>query len=93
VKKKVRSNNILPFSIATRSAAEQDPQPSTVIIQVGSTRFAMHTWWESLPPAPLRRMSQGTNTEADLTPHSPERGRRGPLPLKAATNLKLGRNR
>ena len=70
MKKKVRSNNVLPFPIATRSAAKQDPAPSTVFFQVGSDRFAIHMWCESLPPAPRRRMSQSPRAESDPVPLS-----------------------
>jgi hypothetical protein len=89
---KKNDNNVLPFPIASRPAAKQDSPPSTVFFQVGSDRFAFHMWCESLPPAPLRRRSQGASAEKAPPPLSPDRERRGPgARLKTATNLKVGR--
>ena len=78
VKKKNRTNNVLAFPRATRPAEREDPDPSTVFFQVGTTRFAIHMWCESLPPAPRQRMFQVTSTPTDPIPLPPERERRGP---------------
>jgi hypothetical protein len=91
--KKDRPNSVLLFPIATRPAVKSDPPPSTVYFQIGSDRFAMHTWCESLPPAPLRRMSQVTSTEMDPMPLPGDRESRGPAPRpNTATKRKVGRN-
>ena len=50
--KKSRKNNVLPFRAATRPAKEDEDPPTTVIFQIGSTRFAIHMQYELLPPAP-----------------------------------------
>jgi hypothetical protein len=75
--KKKKTNNILPFPGATRPKATPDPPPSTAFFQIGSDRFAIHMWYESLPPAPLRLVSPATTaTENPLAP-SVARGSRG----------------
>jgi len=63
VNKKKKTNNVLPFPAAIRAANEEevDLAPSTSFFQIGSSRFAIHTWWESLPPAPLRLVSPVTD--------------------------------
>ena len=70
MKKKDKTNNLLPFPIAARPPAKQDPPPSTAYFQVGSDRFAIHMWCESLPPAPRRRMSQSPRAESGPAPLS-----------------------
>jgi len=54
---KKRTNNVLPFPKATRSAKEKEFPPSTVIFQIGSDRFAVHLQYDSLPPLPPRVVS------------------------------------
>jgi hypothetical protein len=91
-KKKDRTNNVLPFHRASRPAGKQDPPSSTVFFQVGSDRFAFHMWCESLPPAPLRHMSQSASAETAPPPLSPDRDRRESVArLKPATKLKVAR--
>jgi hypothetical protein len=70
VKKKDKANNVLPFPIATRPQAKQDPPPSTAFFQVGSDRFAIHMWCESLPAAPRRPMAQSPGPESGPVPPS-----------------------
>ena len=92
MKKKDRTNNVLPFPKATRPAAQQDPPPSTAFFQVGSTRFAIHMWCELLPPAPLRGMPRVTNTATDTVTLSADCERsRSTARSKTPTNLRVGR--
>jgi len=50
--KKNKTNNVLPFLPRPLPAPEEETGPHTAYFQIGSDRFAMHMWYESLPPAP-----------------------------------------
>jgi hypothetical protein len=69
-----RTNNVLPFPRATRPEATQGPPPSTVFFQIGSDRFAIHMWYEPLPPAPLRPIPPAYSATEDPKPRSRPRG-------------------
>jgi hypothetical protein len=72
--KKNRTNNVLQFPQATRSAEKQNFPPSTVIFQIGSDRFAVHMQYESLPPLPPRLVSPVASATEDPKPPSLPRG-------------------
>jgi hypothetical protein len=83
VKKQNKSNNVLPFLARPRpKVEEEDPLRTTALFQIGSTRFAMHIWFEPLPPVPQQLLSApGTNKKTDLVlvregaagpPHQPK---------------------
>jgi hypothetical protein len=68
--KKNRKDNVLPFRPATRPAKEDEFPPSTVIFQIGSTRFAIHMQYELLPPAPPRlALHVGGAAQSDRKPN------------------------
>jgi len=74
VAKKNKTNNILPFPAATRPVDETAFPPSTVFLQIGSDRFAIHMQYESLPPLPTRLVSPVTSATEDSKPPSLPRG-------------------
>jgi hypothetical protein len=54
-KQKNKPDNVLPFLSRPRpKVEEEDPLRTTALFQIGSTRFAMHIWYEPLPPVPPR---------------------------------------
>jgi hypothetical protein len=92
--KRDRTNKVLPFPIANRPPENQDALPSTVFFQIGSDRFAMHMWYESLPPAPLLRMAQVASSDTAPKPVSQTRERRGPAARrKTVTGFNAAPNR
>jgi hypothetical protein len=53
-KRKNKNDNVLHFRAPTWPSVEEKPLMSPVYFQIGSTRFAVRMWCESLPPAPPR---------------------------------------
>jgi hypothetical protein len=55
-KRKDKTDNVLLFRPrpGSRPPVEAKPVVSTAYFQIGSDRFAMHMWSESLPPLPPR---------------------------------------
>jgi hypothetical protein len=58
-----KTDRVLPFR-ARPGPAEEKPTGSTAYFQIGSTRFAIHIWYESLPslpPQPVSDVKKKTN--------------------------------
>jgi hypothetical protein len=47
--RKIKTAKVLPFR--ERPSLSSEHLPTTALFQIGSTRFAIHMWWERLPPA------------------------------------------
>jgi hypothetical protein len=53
-KRKSKTDKVLLFQARPRPPEKEKATVSTSYFQIGSDRFAIHMWHESLPPAPRR---------------------------------------
>ena len=83
-KQKNKEDNVLPFLARPRpKVEEEDPLRTTALFQIGSTRFAIHIWYEPLSPVPPRLVPY-IKKKTDLVlvqgavspPHRPKNARR-----------------
>jgi hypothetical protein len=94
-KQKKKSDNVLPFLARPRpKVEEEDPLRTTALFQIGSTRFAIHIWYEPLPPVPRQlALKPRTNTKTDLVLVREATGRSSRQPKAASRPHRDGRRK
>jgi hypothetical protein len=75
---KNRKNNLLPFP-----EPPQEPGTSTIVVQIGSERFAIHFEIEDLPPAEAPVSATPGSAIKILKPASRAKAQKATCPLRA----------